>query len=177
MDKINKVNKYANRRSTGFSLIETLIALVIVSVGLLGIAALQTLALRNTQAANIASQATIAAHDIIERMRANPAGIASKHYDMPNLVVHENCYTTVGCTPAELAEHDAYEWASTLATDSIPKKIPQGSAIVCIDSTPNDGTSTINNKCDGISNIYAIKVWSGEVDTPTYQQFITTVTF
>lgn len=163
---------YSCNQHTGFSLIESLIALIIVSIGLLGLAALQTSALRNTQIANISSNATLSAHDIIERMRANPTGMQSKAYNAPSLVAHSNCYSTTGCTPTEIAENDMYEWVSELT-----KKIPQSSAITCLDSTPNDGTHSTAAECDGNGNVYAIKIWSGKENTPSYQRFITTVIF
>ncbi len=157
---------------TGFSLIESLVALIIISIGLLGLAALQTSALRNTQMANIASQATISAHDIIERMRSNPTGMQSKAYNAPSLVANSDCYTTTGCTPTEMAKNDMHEWIDELA-----RTIPQSSAITCLDSTPDDGTHSTDAECDDSGDVYAIKIWSGEENTPTYQRFVTTVIF
>ncbi len=58
-------------KSTGFSLIEVMIALVVLSLGLLGMALLQTSALRSGQAANYRSQATILAYDLADMIRAN----------------------------------------------------------------------------------------------------------
>ena len=168
----NTINLTTPYQATGFSLIESLIALIIVSIGLLGLAALQTVALRNTQTANIASQATISAHDMIERMRANPTGMRSKTYNIPTPTANSDCYTTTGCTPDELAKNDTYEWV-----DELTRTIPQSSAITCIDSTPNDGTKSTDAKCDNSGDVYAIKIWSGEADTPTYQRFITTIIF
>ena len=59
------------RGARGFSLIEVLVALAILSVGLLGLAALQATALRANQGANFRSQATNAAYDILDMIRAN----------------------------------------------------------------------------------------------------------
>jgi len=163
---------YSHHQHTGFSLIESLVALIVISIGLLGLAALQTSALRNTQIANISSHATISAHDIIERMRSNPTGMQSKAYNAPSLVANADCYTTTGCTPTEMAKNDMYEWVNELK-----KKIPQSSAITCLDSTPDDGTNSTAAECDGNGDVYAIKIWSGKENTPTYQRFITTVIF
>ena len=55
----------------GFSLIEVLIALVILAVGVLGLAALQTTGLQYTHDAYIRSQATVIVYDLVERMRNN----------------------------------------------------------------------------------------------------------
>ena len=62
----------ANRHQVGgFSLIEVLIALVILALGLLGFALLQTLNLRYTQSANYRTQATNLAYDLLDQMRSN----------------------------------------------------------------------------------------------------------
>jgi type IV pilus assembly protein PilV len=59
------------KRERGTTLIETLVALVVLSVGLLGIAALQTVSLSNNRGAHLRSQAQVMAYDIADRMRAN----------------------------------------------------------------------------------------------------------
>jgi type IV pilus assembly protein PilV len=55
----------------GFSLIEVLVALVVLSVGLLGLAALQTNAVQFNHDAYLRSQATLLAYDIADRIRGN----------------------------------------------------------------------------------------------------------
>ena len=60
------------KRQYGFTLLEVLIALLILSIGLLGLAALQTTGLRSNQMASMRTLATEAAYDITDRMRANP---------------------------------------------------------------------------------------------------------
>lgn len=59
------------RRAAGLSLIEVLIALVILGVGLLGFALLQTMNVRFVQSANYRTQATNLTYEIIDQMRAN----------------------------------------------------------------------------------------------------------
>ena len=58
-------------RSRGFTLVEVLVALVVLSIGLLGVAALQLTSLRSNHSSAMRSQATFLAYDIIDRMRAN----------------------------------------------------------------------------------------------------------
>lgn len=57
----------------GFSLVEVLVAVVVLGVGLLGLAALQANSLRFNHDSNIRSQATILAYDMMERMRMGRA--------------------------------------------------------------------------------------------------------
>ena len=64
------------KRSLGFTLIEILVALVILSIGLLGIAALQLRSVQNSQASFERSVATLQARDLVERMWA---GICTLH--------------------------------------------------------------------------------------------------
>ena len=61
------------RRQTGMTLIEVLIALLILAVGLLGAAAIQLNALKYTDSARMISQASFIAYDMLDRIRANAA--------------------------------------------------------------------------------------------------------
>lgn len=58
-------------RQRGFSLIEVMVAILVLGVGLLGFAMLQTMNLRFTQSANYRTQATNLAYDLLDQMRAN----------------------------------------------------------------------------------------------------------
>ncbi len=58
-------------RQRGFTLLEVLVALLVLSIGLLGLAGLMASSLRNNQSAYYRSQATWLAYDVIDRMRTN----------------------------------------------------------------------------------------------------------
>jgi len=94
-------NKHLTRKETGFTLLEVLIALLVLSIGLLGLAALQTTGLRSNQMASMRTQATQVAYDITDRMRANPAGVTAGEYVI-----------ALGTTPSgtSRAETDLIEW-------------------------------------------------------------------
>ena len=64
---------FSNRQS-GVTLIEVLISLLILGIGVLGAAALQLNALKYTDSATLNSQASFIAYDMMDRIRANPAG-------------------------------------------------------------------------------------------------------
>lgn len=66
----------------GFSMVEVLVTLVVLSIGLLGLAALQTRSLSSTHNAAIGSQATLLAGDISDRMRANREQALAGKYDI-----------------------------------------------------------------------------------------------
>ncbi len=59
------------RRQRGFTLVEVLVALIVLAIGLLGLAQLQARGLKFNQDAYVRSQATTLAYEIIDRMRAN----------------------------------------------------------------------------------------------------------
>ncbi|MBI5462892.1 MAG: type IV pilus modification protein PilV [Gammaproteobacteria bacterium] len=153
----------------GFTLLEVLIAVVVLSIGLLGVAGLQAFGLRNNQDAYMRSQATILATDIAERMRANMTGVEAGTYDQGVAVENTNCNdATTGCTANELAQHDLYQWRTALFA-ALPTPNPAeaglGEGVVCIDSDPTpdadgvDGTGVGDNGCDGTGGVYAVKIW------------------
>jgi type IV pilus assembly protein PilV len=71
----------SHRAQRGFTLIEVLVTLVLISVGLLGVAALQLTTLRGNQDSYVRSQASVLAGDILDRMRANPTAFRAGEYD------------------------------------------------------------------------------------------------
>lgn len=97
-----RVRATASRKlAPGFTLVEVLVALVVLSIGLLGIASLQLSSLRWNNGAAKRSQATLLAYDILDRMRANPAAARSSEY-------------STGGTPGTIATADLNAWASNI---------------------------------------------------------------
>ena len=102
-------------RNAGFTMIEVLVAIVILSFGLLGLAGLQAGGLRDNNRAYLRSQASLMAYDMLDRMRANLQGVEKGQYDnlMNTTPVDPNCISS-GCSIAQMAQNDAYEWSSNL---------------------------------------------------------------
>lgn len=71
------------KRQSGVSLLEVLIAVLVLSVGLLGIAGLQTANIRNTQSAHQRTVAVLLAASMAERIRANPAAAITGAFVLP----------------------------------------------------------------------------------------------
>jgi len=104
----------------GFSLIEVLVAVVILSIGLLGLGALQATGINNTNNAYFRSQATVLANSLIERMRANPQGFEDGAYagidsDTIDCSTPPNPYcaaqeggAAAECSPGQLAVFDIH---------------------------------------------------------------------
>lgn len=104
----------------GFSLIEVLVATVIMAIGILGIAGLQALSLQQNRSSMLRSQALQLGNDIIDRMRANPTQTyAPVYYDTEPPASAENCLFPNTCTPLEMAEYDVALWKCVInPTDS-----------------------------------------------------------
>ena len=80
MQTPNPIPKLNTQR--GFALLEVLIAVLVLSIGLLGIAALQASALRNNQSALERSQAVVQSYAMLDAMRANPIGARNGDYNL-----------------------------------------------------------------------------------------------
>lgn len=78
----SKSRSASARRQAGLSLVEVLVTVVLVGVGLLGIAGLQLTSVQNTNSAAQRFQATLLAEDIVERMRANRAQAMTGRYEI-----------------------------------------------------------------------------------------------
>jgi type IV pilus modification protein PilV len=102
-----------NARVRGFSMIELLVAVLVMGIGVLGITGLQMVSLQNNRGALVRAEAVQLAYDIIDRIRANP----SVNYGGLALgaapPAATNCFTNV-CTEAQMAAFDQAAWKCAL---------------------------------------------------------------
>jgi len=91
-------------------LIEVLVSILIISVGLLGVASLQTLSLSEGVSSYFNTQAQMATNDIIDRMIANRTEASTGSYSnsIPVAKPAPDC-DTLGCTPTEMVTHDLWQ--------------------------------------------------------------------
>ena len=94
-------------RQRGFTLIEVLVAVIVLAIGLLGMAGLQATALRYTSTAYQRSQATNLTYDILDRMRANVIVARAGAYNI--------AMGATAPTGTTLAATDLREWLQALA--------------------------------------------------------------
>ena len=84
-----KTTPFKPGRQSGFSLIEVLISMLVLAVGLLGIAALLTVSLRNAQGSSSQNQATIQAYAMLDALRANKSAAIVGQYDLTQYTCNE----------------------------------------------------------------------------------------
>lgn len=98
--------------SRGFSLLELLVAVLVVAVGALGIAGLQLANLQNNRAAMHYSVTTTLANDLVERVRANPGADYRTDFGDAPPPFHD-CLAS-DCTSGQLAQFDLAVWKCAL---------------------------------------------------------------
>ena len=138
-----------SRKSAGFSLVEAMVSLIVISVGMIGIAALYgqglsagRTALSRTVAVNLA--ATMAENIRVNRLaQAAYAGAGADN----------NCDPAGGggvdCTPAQMAAHDLFLWNADVAA-----QLPNGvGAVTFADGTPPNYTITVTWDEVGIGQV------------------------
>ena len=132
-------------RQSGFSLVEVLIALIIMSVGMLGIAGLYVQSLQAGRTSMFRHQAVSLAGDVADRIRANPtAGVAYAGAGANNNCVAAN----VDCDVVGMAAHDIWVWDQQAVNS-----LPTGDVVVAFDDTvtPPVYTITVNWNEPGIT--------------------------
>lgn len=163
------VNSLMKKKTAGLTMIEVLITLSIMSIGLLGMAALQMTGVRSVSSSSLRTEATLLANDIVERMRANPAAMDNNDFmdvssasidcsTLPAKYCGERYSTGTGmvaaesCTSDEMAAYDINVWFCGVNSDGTRKGGVQeylpatddgtaSATITCIDTDPPGGDS------------------------------------
>ena len=160
------------RRQHGMSLVELMVAVSVFSIGMLAVASLQISGLRHTQMAAYRVDATLAAHALIEEMRANRLNGDQRHPyrhyrnhtredSSGDISADVDCYADdTDCTHDAIAALNAKRWL-----EGLEDNLFDGRGIVCYDSTPNDATQSDWN-CDGSGERLVVKVGWNEQNPP-----------
>lgn len=119
-------SKAMSKNISGFTLVEVLIAVLVLSIGLLGLASLQANSLKNNYSAYMRSQASILANDIADRIRSNPGdaagGALAGDYNLigPGLAAGGSTACEAGvCNSATLSAYNIADWSDKVRT-SLP---------------------------------------------------------
>jgi len=141
------MKNYSLEKCHGFSMIEVLVTMFVLSVGILGMVALQTQGLKNNHSAYLKSQVISSINDMADRMRANSEGLDNNRYatvDTSTLSSNPgyNCVTNYSgttsgtkCTDQELALSDIYSWGKGLSM-----LFPNGYGKITCETSCNDGS-------------------------------------
>lgn len=138
--------KHMNQNQ-GFSLIEVLVALLVLSIGLLGLAALQTTSLKYNTDSYFRTQATFSVYDIVDRMRANSTAAADGGaYDIPTdtaaatvITNYNSCKSsscacdTSSCSSSNMATYDLGKWLERIGA-TLPGASGSNVPTISIDS-------------------------------------------
>jgi type IV pilus assembly protein PilV len=138
-------NRY--ERQSGFGLVESLVALVVVSVGMIGIAALYGQGLGAGRTALYRTMAVNLASDMADRIRVNRRGGA----DYGGAAADGGCDPVgdIDCAPAEMAAHDLFFWQAEVAA-----QLPNGvGAVQYLGTTPPTFTISVTWQEVGIGAI------------------------
>ena len=104
-----------NQHQSGFSMLEVLITVFILSVGLLGVAGMQAASIKLSHESHLRSQASLLAYDMADRMRANGASATGGDYDRTltrtQTGLNPDCSTPgTACSPNQIAAVDLANW-------------------------------------------------------------------
>ena len=156
-------HRYNERRfkaaSSGFSLIEVLIASTVFSLGLAGFAALLLTSMTGSAQARREGIAAISAANLSEQIRANP--VALNRYLAPPENISLMCTGDNRSSPEQQADYDFKLWRLDLA-DSIQN----ARGLVCRDETPWDGVEG-DAHCDGTGPLVIKIFWQGHANSST----------
>lgn len=150
---INSPAKHAK----GFTLLEVLISMVILAVGLFGLASLQTISLRSNSSAYQRSFASMLAYDIIDRMRLNYKEASTASYDgtfapvaasgvtVPDylkLCIDTTASPPPTCTAKQWTAYDLWEWARS---DNKLAQLPNAQANITTSKISSSGVDIAIN--------------------------------
>jgi type IV pilus assembly protein PilV len=129
------------RAQQGFTLIEVLVAFLVIAIGLLGVLALQNRSLQYNHIAFLDSQAQLLINDIVERIRANPQQAADYQigFDDSTPVATTDCSSAV-CTTAQIKTWDLAQWLARVKSQTY---LPGAKASVVYAATSRQVTISV----------------------------------
>ena len=128
------------KSATGFTLIEVLVSMVILAIGLLGLAGMQTIALKDNQDAFFYAQASSLAYEMSDRIKVNAVEWRAATLPTVSTDCNDSCNSVIHtCTPTQMAQYDYCAWQA-----NVKSRIATGAnATVAI--SPVTGSTVCNN--------------------------------
>ena len=144
-------------KQSGYSLLEVMIAVVILSIGLAALGLLQVGNVQNSYNSHNRSLAATSAQNMGERLRSNLLGYANGEFINASLGILGTCSTSnsaEACTPEQLAQDDLARWQAELE-----QVLPEGAGVVCLDDGVVDDGTPDAPACSGTGNTVVKVFW------------------
>lgn len=140
------------KKQRGITLLESLIAIVVAALGILGILGVQMRTLTDTQTSMRRAQAIRLVEDLSERMKVNPNALSGINTYVqswtatpPTTAAAKECEGSTSCTQAELAEYDIRAWKLL-----VERSLPLGNANTFLALADGDASSTTDRRQLGV---------------------------
>lgn len=160
----------------GFSLLEILVSIIILSFGILGAVGLQAASLQANRDSRLQSAGVRFAYEMGELLRANhQTALKTTTAENPYLIdikgsTHVSTPLTCGlpatnspaCTTKQIAERDLNDWLTRIAAE-----LPGSRAVICFDNKPYDSAGLPQWDCNGLGNSLSIKLGWTRANTLT----------
>jgi type IV pilus assembly protein PilV len=156
------------KKMAGVSMLEVLVAILILSMAALANAGLQIAGMRLNASSKLRSIAIAQVSDMVDRMRANRAALTT--YAATSGIPSDPGCTTAAtpCNAEDMAKHDMFEWNTANS-----QLLPSGVGKVCLDNTANQqSTTTYATACSNTGTTYSVKIqWDDTHGNGTATQF------
>lgn len=164
--------RHTSRLQSGFSLLEILVAIIILNIGLLGAIGMQATALQANKETRTQAKATTFARELAEKMRGNhtvairPLGMGINPYlfdvTLPSTPVvatpATNCFTAACPLLEDAARWDVADWQSR-----VQRELPSPKVKVCFDEDPFDSAGKSRWACTDTGDIAVLKMsWNSK---------------
>lgn len=160
-------NLYTKHKQPGFSLLEILVSIVILSFGILGAVGLQAASLQATRESRLQSTGVRFADEMAELIRANhQIALKMDAAENPYLIdasASSHSYADIECglpdsssavcTDSEIGERDLQDWLNRMSTE-----LSGFRTVICFDNAPYDTSGLPHWECTNTGNSLAIKI-------------------
>ncbi|VWX59504.1 Type IV pilus modification protein PilV [Burkholderiales bacterium 8X] len=150
-------------QARGFTLIEVLVAVVVLSFGLLGMVGLQGASLKANREARLQASGVRLASEMGDMMRGNKqVSILTNATDNPYLqsnftgtvtAASPNCFSAVCTTTKQVATADVADWLARVANE-----LPGARVVICFDATPFDAAGKPQWTCSNTGGVVNVKI-------------------